>query len=152
MHLQTIFVGFVFTRAAIFVFCSKPKADLTCSTWTVMGHWTDEKDILSSHWSSTSDRTWCSPNTHTQCACTYNTYNSRTLKRAAGGLDLRRQSHFYPKVTISSTCSVSFKWNITCPDSHLTKYKSLHSPRLFRVLSSRPGQIFKAFSGRGSRG
>lgn len=26
-----------------------------------------------------------SPNTHTQCACTYNTHNSRTLKRTAGG-------------------------------------------------------------------
>lgn len=121
MHLQTIFVVDVFTRAAIFVFlfCSKPKADLTCSTWTMTVHWTDEKDILSSHWSSTNNRTWCSPKTltHNARAHTTRTIHAHT-KKDTGGLDFRRQSHFYPKVSLSSTCNVTFKLNTTCSDPH----------------------------------
>lgn len=110
----------MFSHARPFLFfCSKPKADLTCSTWTMTGHWTDEKDILSSHWSSTSDRAWCSPkHSHTMRVHIQHAQFMHTLKRTAGGLDFRRQSHFYPKVSLSSTCYVTFKWNTTCSDPH----------------------------------
>jgi len=77
IHLKTIFIADVFTRAAIFVLCPKRKTDLTCSTWTITGQWTDEKFILKSlvvhHWPN--------PVLSKLSHIAYNTHNSRTLKK-----------------------------------------------------------------------
>jgi len=117
IHLKTIFIADVFTRAAIFVLCPKRKTDLTCSTWTITGQWTDEKFILKSlvvhHWPN--------PVLSKLSHIAYNTHNSRTLKKDSWRLDFRRQSHFHSKVSLISTCNDTFKWNPTVSDSALRK-------------------------------
>lgn len=80
----------------------------------------DEKYILKSRFVHQWPNLVLSKHSHAMRVHIQHTQFTHT-KKDSWGLDFRRQSHFYSKVSLSSTCNDTFKWNTTCSDSALRK-------------------------------